>query len=125
MKVLFGKFSFKSSIDPIPNIFQYIINKFNIDIVLINYFIYSMLISLSSNIYDELSCQNYVLQYAEVVGFNVPESIKSGRTHLPDVDMKKFNGVEKKMIEEDNIYHYALFNKIKKTPSDRIFNKSI
>ncbi len=186
-KEVYDSIQNKISINPILNSFQYVVNKFNIDIELIDSFIYSMDMDLNATIYDVSTYQKYILGSAEVVGLMClkvfcsgdqkkyeelkgyamklgsayqkvnflrdmhSDYIKLGRTYFPDLDMNQFNDDVKKKIEEDIekdfqlgyegisklpkkarfgvylsfIYYWALFNKIKRIPSDRLLNERI
>ena len=58
----------KISLNPILNSFQYVVNKYNIDIELINFFMDSMEMDLLKQKYDRNAFDKYVLGSAEVVG---------------------------------------------------------
>ena len=58
----------KISLNPILNSFQYTVNKFRIDISLIDTFLSSMEMDLSDKSYDREQFDQYVLGSAEVVG---------------------------------------------------------
>ena len=58
----------KISMNPILNSFQYVVNKYNIDIHIIDQFMHSMEMDLYKQTYDRKKFDEYVLGSAEVVG---------------------------------------------------------
>jgi phytoene synthase len=58
----------KISLNPILHSFQSIVNKYNIDIELVNTFLRSMEMDLDKNKYDQPGYEEYILGSAEVVG---------------------------------------------------------
>jgi phytoene synthase len=58
----------KISLHPILNSFQYVVNKYNIDIRIIDQFMHSMEMDLSEKDYDRKKFDEYVMGSAEVVG---------------------------------------------------------
>jgi len=58
----------KISLNPILNTFQEVVNKYNINIELIDTFLDSMEMDLHQNFHDAASYQQYILGSAEVVG---------------------------------------------------------
>ena len=126
------------SMNPILNSFQNVVNKYEIDHVLIHQFIHSMKMDLEVNkIYDQKEYEKYILGSAEVVGlmclkvfvegdenlykklYPYAKSLGSAfqkinflrdlsddynhlhRVYFPNIDISKFDNVQKKSIEED------------------------
>ena len=58
----------KISLNPILNSFQHAVNRYNIDIELIDQFLYSMEMDLTETHHDQSSYETYILGSAEVVG---------------------------------------------------------
>ena len=56
------------SMNPILNSFQFTVNKYNVDIELIDQFLHSMRMDLGDMEYDQASYEEYILGSAEVVG---------------------------------------------------------
>lgn len=56
------------SLNPILNSFQWVVNKYQIDLKLIDTFLHSMEMDLHQNFYDQSSYEEYILGSAEVVG---------------------------------------------------------
>ena len=54
--------------NPILNSFQFTVNKYNVDIELIDQFLHSMRMDLGDMEYDQASYEEYILGSAEVVG---------------------------------------------------------
>ena len=58
----------KISLNPILNNFQYVVNKYNIEMELIDLFLKSMEMDLEKVEYDQIKYEQYILGSAEVVG---------------------------------------------------------
>jgi len=58
----------KISLNPILNNFQYVVNKYHIELELIDLFLYSMEMDLEKVEYDQEKYEQYILGSAEVVG---------------------------------------------------------
>lgn len=58
----------KISLNPILNSFQEVVNKYRIDLDLIETFLYSMEMDLDDHVYDQSLYEKYILGSAEVVG---------------------------------------------------------
>lgn len=177
----------KISLNPILNSFQHTVNKYNIDLDLIDKFLYSMEMDLTKTQYNQSKYEEYILGSAEVVGLMClkvfcngelaqyerlkpyamklgsafqkinflrdlnADYVEMGRTYFPGVELNNFDEKEKLEIEKDiqedfsmglegikklpkssrfgvylaYVYYYALFNKIRRTPSSSVLNKRI
>ena len=108
------------SLNPILNSFQWVVNKYNIPLELIETFLESMKMDLNKQAYDEEQYKKYILGSAEVVGLK-PAAMKLGsafqkinflrdlnadykhlgRVYFPGIDMNEFNATVKHDIERD------------------------
>jgi len=68
------------SLNPILNSFQWVVNKYNVPIDLIETFLNSMEMDLSDHIYDKLTYDKYILGSAEVVGLMCLKIFVEGNT---------------------------------------------
>jgi phytoene synthase len=68
------------SLNPILNSFQWVVNKYNVPLDLIETFLNSMEMDLSDHIYDKLTYDKYILGSAEVVGLMCLKIFVEGNT---------------------------------------------
>ncbi|ELR70639.1 Phytoene synthase [Fulvivirga imtechensis AK7] len=187
MEDTYQAIAMKISLNPILNSFQQTVNKYEVDLELIDHFLKSMEMDLKKVRYDINSFNTYIYGSAEVVGLMClkvfcngdkttyehlkpyarklgsafqkinflrdlrEDYVHMGRSYFPDVDIRVFDENTKQKIEESieedfriafegirklpkcarfgvylsYVYYYALFKKIRKTPSGSVLKKRI